>query len=310
MKISPWIALGVASHALLVASLCAQVLPKGPPSARLMQLEANTAKLNVAVALDRSEYLPGETAEVTISVVNPTVSVVEAFEPFRRNTGVLHVALQPGTEQKTIARPSQDFWAGRLETAPTHLFAASESLTRTLHSYDDHFDSHTMRLFAVPDYPGEFQLEYSSYSYRATPAKFRVIPAVMSLVSFVPLQKQGQYKSGDKMVSYARNVALLALQAGGKHYVVASWRDSVTPFIQRTPDGSFADPPRRFSPLVRIFTSDQPIVALSGAQIVQPPGSGVATGTQQGQESIAVSWMTADGKRSTVNLGADRKPMP
>jgi len=106
---------------------------------------------------------------------------------------------------------------------------------------------------------------------------------------------------------------VVVLNAGGKHYVVASRNTSGSPVVRDNLGN--AVPGRGLSPFVRIATSDQPITSLNGVEIVQANSNastvslGPVTGPGQEQERITVRWTTQDGSQSTVNLGPDRKPL-
>src|SRR5438270_5337794 len=54
-------------------------------------LGGNTSKLRLSVSLDRQEYLPGEAAQVTITIENGTTDALEVFEPFVGETGTMEV---------------------------------------------------------------------------------------------------------------------------------------------------------------------------------------------------------------------------
>src|SRR5258708_17646296 len=50
-------------------------------------LGTNTAKLDIKLQLDRDTYLTGETAQITVTIRNPTPQLLEVFEPFTLKTG-------------------------------------------------------------------------------------------------------------------------------------------------------------------------------------------------------------------------------
>jgi len=55
------------------------------------ELQANKVKLAVSLSLDREVYFPGEDAQVTIRIVNPTSQIMEVPEPFNPLTGELSI---------------------------------------------------------------------------------------------------------------------------------------------------------------------------------------------------------------------------
>src|SRR5258706_6083397 len=56
-------------------------------AARARLLRENTSKLERKLQLDRDSYLTGETAQITITIRNPTAQLLEVFEPFTLKTG-------------------------------------------------------------------------------------------------------------------------------------------------------------------------------------------------------------------------------
>jgi hypothetical protein len=280
-------------------------------AARVMQLELNTARLKITITTDRPEYLTGEAVEATVTITNPTTSALEVFEPFRKGTGSFYVAIQPGTETKTQFRPNDEKLGHRSRAAaPTKWFSAGETVTRTVSSFDNHFEMTSLPMIDLPTLPGEFLLMYTyAYTYAiAGTAKFRVLPTVLVAPVFVPLQAPGQSKNEDGPVRYKRNVPLLILQAQGRYYLLVSRNSERGSFVARTPDGGYMEDAMSFSPLVRIAESDLPFVSLNGIELA--PGTKTAAGTPLPPESIRVDWTTADGKQFTATLGPDRRPVP
>jgi hypothetical protein len=297
------------NHLGVIVAVLLPVLPGQPANSpsrdRARQLDHNTNQLRVTVALDRAEYIPGETATATITVSNPTSSALEAFEPFRGNTGRLHVAVQQGQERATRYRPN-DATFDRSGATNTYWFAAAEKRTFQISSLE-HIDTDPFPAFSVPDDTGDYQLEYR-YSYgtvRESAAKFRVVPVVTTSVSFAGLAQPLQYNTDGRTVTLPRNVVLLVLKGPSKYYVAASLREFSSAFIQRLPDGSFFNGPADYSPLVRVAESAEPIVTVSGVEISAGPSQ-----NGQRQEVIAVTWTTVEGKQSSVRFGANRAAVP
>src|SRR5690349_20673699 len=50
-------------------------------------LRMNTAKLETKLQLDRDTYITGESAQITVTIRNPTAQVLEVLEPFTLKTG-------------------------------------------------------------------------------------------------------------------------------------------------------------------------------------------------------------------------------
>src|SRR5260370_38164675 len=64
-------------------------------------LNKNTLKLHISVQLDRTVYLPGELAEITISVANNTGTALEALAPFTAFVGTMGVSALRTLARKT-----------------------------------------------------------------------------------------------------------------------------------------------------------------------------------------------------------------
>src|SRR5437870_3585424 len=72
----------------LASGAAQQAAPgESPEWRRLEDLNRNRQKLELSVHMDRAVYFPGEDAEVTIRVVNPTATSLEVPEPFHTETG-------------------------------------------------------------------------------------------------------------------------------------------------------------------------------------------------------------------------------
>jgi hypothetical protein len=279
---------------------------------RLRLLTGNLDKLKVTVTLDRQAYLPGEAAQVKISVVNPTASSIEVRAPFEMNTASLWVLRKKMVDQEEIweglsAEPPCCA-NGVSDSAPTKWFAPGETVEQTFNSDDNDPQRHTVT-FRIPITPGDYKLEY--FGFGTEPAYFQVIAATVGLDAYVSLQRPGQYTEGRQVFQAQRRVPVVVLDADGKHYVVASRNTSGSPVVRDNLGNAI--PGRGLSPYVRIATSDQPITSLDGVELVQSGGNASAlapvTGPGQEQESIMVRWTTQDGTRSSVNLGPDRRPI-
>jgi hypothetical protein len=271
------------------------------PEARERQLVENTRKLKVTMTLDRETYLPGEAAELRVTIANQTLGAIEAYEP-----------LKNGPDEFLIARVvSGKFgFVTQQECCPswpatsTRWFAPGESVLRILLPSADESEKRSPR-FLVPTDPGDYKLFYLYGA--AEPIDFRVLPARLSTHTLVPLQRPGQQKSGTKdgykMLPYTRRIPLAVIEAEGKHYVVASLREGGD--ILRDNRGVAFGWEQAISPYVRIAASDQPIVSLTGVERVTP--GAVA---DVGKEKLIIDWAAGDGRRSIAIVGPDRKVIP
>ncbi len=259
---------------------------------RERQLEANTAKLTVTLKTDRAEYFPGEAIEVTVSVTNATPDSVEAFEPFATGPDVFWVDYQrlPGDKLKVLSEPP---CCRSWPTESPHWFAPGETIERTFHAFGT-----DTRSFQVPQSPGRYRLYYGYGN--AAPVDFEVIPAAIESYFLIPLQRPGEYKQGNRIVQPPRYLPVATIVSGGEYFVIAGLRSGGR--LYRGQNGSTPNWAEELSPYVRIATSDQPIISLTGVenrqQNVLP---------DYGKERITVTWKTADERVTTVGLDSDRK---
>jgi hypothetical protein len=277
-------------------------LPSG--KVRENQIAANTEKLRVAITMDRQEYLPGEAAEITISIVNPTTDPLEVYEPFKNQTGTMWVDIQRTPGQQALGHQGEPLCCphGR---GTTRWFASGETAASTFQSGGDHFGARGP-MVVIPEQPGGYRLYYLYGS--AQPVNFTVIPATVALETYVALQRPGQYTIGTVTKVSQRRVPVAVVKSGDKYHVVASMNSGGGPVVRDGYGTALSGWARAIGPYVRVSTSDQPITSLNGTELVQSNTTATASGQQQAQESITVRWTTQDGKQSTMNLGPDRKP--
>ena len=261
-------------------------------------LEDNTYRLKVTLQLDRSAYLPGEVAQVTVRIANPALTALEVFSPFALGTGAFFVDLQV-PDLASNFRPGDPMCClnGRGAELPTKWFAAGETLVRSLSSEDDPF-GYQRPMFRVPQSPGNYKLVY--YGFNAS-VNFSVLSATLGVDGYIPLQRKGQFSEGNRKVDVPLAAPVVAVDAEGKHYVVAS----VFPRgrIARDNSGGGMNWVGTIAPYVRIAESNQPITAISGEEKLVPAAAAAAVG----KENLTVRWRTADGKQDTIELGPDRK---
>ena len=117
---------------------------------RTAVLNRNTGLLRMAVAMDRTEYFPGESAQISVSIVNPTTGPLEVYEPFHPGTGFIEIRIKKGDGPNVDWLPiSADEGAGRGDNQPTRFIAAGQTLERTFNSHEGEFDG-PPPLFNIP----------------------------------------------------------------------------------------------------------------------------------------------------------------
>lgn len=282
---------------LSCTTLNAQLLPGSPQQDHQRALRSNAIKLKVTLALDRKEYLPGETGQVTITLANPTSGPLDVYQPFRSATGLIQ-AFPTETVGGVTVVTGGDQTCCRIipDETPTYVMASGESMSGTFDSRGKHFDSSEPLAF-VPFEPGEYRLVYT---HGAGNTDFKVAQATIEAFVSVPFQKPGKEISNGKAYDLPRRAMLVVLRTGTAHYVIVTVRDVFGAdfdyrsklIIGKNLDFAMA---REIAPYQRIATSTQPIVAVQG--------------TADAQENITVTWASADGQKGTVYVGSDRRPL-
>jgi hypothetical protein len=294
---------------LAIVSLGSEVargqLVQSPSQARDMALRANTAKLKVTVILDRDEYLPGEAPEITISISNSTTGPLEVFEPFKVATAGFWVDAQRGAGQTTDYRPAAPVCcADDLSAAPTRLFASGEIVARTLRVSDQRVPGE-IGAIQFPKNPGAYKLYYM---YGGVPVNFRVVAADLMSEAYIPLATGGEYTVGKQTTAFRRRVPIAVLQAAGRNYVVASLNSATSPVVRDNQGRLMPGWTEALAPFVRVASHDQEVTAISGTERANPAAQ-QASAVAAGQESLTLSWTTADGSHLVLNVGPDRKPI-
>ncbi len=118
-----------------------------PAMARRNAINFNTAKLRMTMLLDKEEYLPGQTAEISLTATNPTDARLEVWVP--KLSGALFV--KPESAGFCECSPaSATLWLEPGETIESNILAQ------------------------LPDAPGEYTL--IAYPPPSAPVKCRVLP--------------------------------------------------------------------------------------------------------------------------------------
>ena len=76
--------------------------PQTGSTDRQYEIAKNSAKLTVTVKLDRDVYFPGEDAQITVRVVNPTPGILEVRAPFEVRTGGLNLMERNGRRRPDL----------------------------------------------------------------------------------------------------------------------------------------------------------------------------------------------------------------
>jgi hypothetical protein len=148
-------------------------------------LAFDTSNMKVTVALDRQVYLPGEMAEITLTISNLSGRSVVGLTPFLSTTSCLGVAVKDG-------RPPNfegDCGSVPIDSSNTTTFQAGETKQVVLKSYDpftEIFHS-AMRGGSVVTHPGNFVLVFQ-YGSSTSQVDFKIAPAILEADEVVRLR--------------------------------------------------------------------------------------------------------------------------
>ena len=242
-------------------------------------LQFDTSNMKVTITLDRDTYLPGESAQVTFEVSNPSNTSVVSLVPFVWATGCL------STHRDLCGYSPVD--SSNLTT-----FGPGESKRIVLNSYDPAFDIGplVMQTGAAPTHPGKYRISYQYGNSTAT-AEYTVIPAkleadtVARLHDFMDSDRPGWVPRAP----VPEYVHVLALHADQLSYICVSQSAERRPdlvamrsVLDQHPD--FDDAHVQVGLAVgfkRIATSLVPVASLSA---VADPG-----------ENLTITWKDSEG---------------
>jgi hypothetical protein len=261
---------------------------------RADMLNRNTAKLTVSVQLDRTVYLPGELAEVAISVTNNTETPLEAFKPFLLSAGSIEVSeLRTVGGQTAWQDLNPDNSITRKDDLPAYIFAAGESFQKKMKSDEPLFDFDRFPLLRVPKRPGRYKVTYTYGGHK--PPEFDVIPALIRKLECAQFAATSEYVSKSKQrFTLKRQVNAAVLESSGNFHVVITHQVRTNnPCTLTLPNsGDFSMFVNELQPYVRLASSEKAIVSLHA--------------TADSQENVTVSWTTSDGQTSSLVVPANQ----
>jgi hypothetical protein len=277
---------------------------------QLHDLSVSKSKLEVTTKLDRDIYFPGEDAQVTIVVANPTAQILEVPTPFDLQTGFVHLYVR-GTgslqndwvETGSLVSGHGIVEVGKPVVPPTTWISPVQPLTRTFWLSEAGCNHHIVPYVGpcqLEETEGEFRLWYT-YGANAY-ATFRVVWPQFEHWAEAVLAKRYQYeevlpnkvKTGN-IRTLPRRVRAMVLGYQGNHFVAVS-NDVVTAGSHIWQDSSgklVAAMNRQFGIYRRIATSTIPITSL---QV-----------TADNAENVTINYTDQSGRQFTLNLDANHR---
>jgi hypothetical protein len=262
-------------------------------------LVSNTNQTQVVVALDRTQYFPGEAAAVTLSVKNPTTGALSVFTPFTAATGCLNALTLSGGAVPLLLGSERLCTAPFDATTPTTILAAAEQRTTTLNSYDPMFDLGVGVLDSgggVSRDSGYYSLEYNYSGSGARIVAFQVVVPHLdaSAVARVPDIPYLDPTLNQTVPTEAYMHAFALRWANQTWICVTHEPGSIDQAAQPDSQGNFDG---QMPPFVRVASSQNPVISL--------------TLTSDAAGNLTLQWRDSTGAQQTMSLGtAPPAPTP
>lgn len=257
-------------------------------------LQFDTSNMKVTVSMDRQTYLPGEEAQITLTVSNPGSGPVVSLAPFLTFTSCLYsirtdtpppAQLMPGAQTLCQSVP--------ITGSITTTFASGETRRMVLNSYDKLFDASekAYRGGGVPTTPGAYSLRFEYGASAEAQAEYTVAATKVEADAITRIHDALYNPDPDHYPpqSFPMYVHILALNSGGGSYIVVSQRP-VAPKALVVPKTQFHDKidfdeshagASLVSPFKRVAAAAAAIVSLSA--------------TADAQENLTIEWTDENG---------------
>jgi hypothetical protein len=220
-----------AKRTMLAGVLLAVAAPAWAQNSGVMQraqLLENQAKLHVTLTLDRQAYLPGELAELTISIVNPTTQGLEIPQPFSQGTGALMLlekdrrtreGVVPGYTPALLEPDEMQHLPGyEPPPLPSVHIEAGGSIVKQFRSWDPAKGNWGWLIYrgSAPTWAGEFRLEYwgGQVDFRVMSPSFEGMTRIL-----LPEWEDVLVGVHGEMERRQRRTFAFVLEAEGEHYV-------------------------------------------------------------------------------------------
>jgi hypothetical protein len=175
--------------------------------------------MRTAISLDREVYLPGEVAQITMTVTNPDSRPVLSWTPFITDSSCLELAIKGKTP-----RVDESCGAGDPEDRPkTTTFAPGETKQLVLNSFDPMFGTNIWPLGSqgarAPISPGDYTLTFEYGLAPAADLDFRVAPTTLEADQVVKVRDGNVVDPLGQPVTVPNYVHISALRSEGVSYV-------------------------------------------------------------------------------------------
>jgi len=250
--------------------------------------------------MDRATYLPGEAAQVTLTVTNPASTPVVSLMPFLSSTSCLESRWKDGDEFKQNGQPECGSVA--IDNSNTMTFGPGETKQLVLNSYDKLFDIDATVLFtrSVPTRPGTYAISFVYGASASAQVEYRVEAAKLEADAIAQLRgvmfTDHPVKVPPQLLSEYLHV--LALRSNGESYICVSQRPvnpsrSVAQIVHGGDNIDFDDSHVQVGlaiPFKRVATSSASIVSVIAAADTD--------------ENLTIEWTDSDGRKDHLNYSA------
>jgi hypothetical protein len=235
---------------LLRAQEIQLVDPNPAPNEQRKQIFENCRKIKLELALDRQEYLAGETMWVTLSAFNPLAQLIEVFDPLGLAMAGLDLdkwgdreAL--GFEHWERAVPESLFVRYNAWDAPTVTFGPGQKLESRFVLSRDADCPQRKESYPADDPPvkeGRYRLSYCYVNVFSSCSRveFTIVEPVVAQSAFVKLKDT--YTANDDETGQQKQYPLylygFVLASGGKRYIVLGRPPTGSPDIQPSSGGT------------------------------------------------------------------------
>jgi hypothetical protein len=291
-----------------------QVIPVGPQwTDRAKRLVEDAKKITVTILMDRTTYFPGERYSVTLRVTNPTSSVLEIPDPFDIR-GASTDLWSRSDRWKTFLGSEwiPESHHPNAQYRPMHVDPPSISIPAG-HTIERTFESNDKLLGdvepliprgKVPFGPGDYRLVFN-YPKPAQ-REFQVVAPLLEAIAKVPLDgvvtvvhvsPSGTTLTGRFARSeWKRRTFIAALGGDGAHWIVAAGTEAGVDFPAKPGAVLTLHQVARFSWLVRVARSNNPIVSISGVA--------------DAAENITITWTDSTGRTGSARVDRNRNVLP
>lgn len=254
-------------------------------------LASNTAHLASTVQFDKSVYLAGEVATVTLTLTNSTSGALQVLKPFTLDTGCIQQGriLSGGALENRTVEPHLCMQVDN--GAPSVWFAAGEQRQLVLKSSDPTFDSSVPLMLenAVGLEAGTYTFRYAYHTDAAATYEV-VVPTIEASASirFADIEDEG---TGEQQQAFRQ---AFALRWNGQSFIcITQGQNTLVTPMPPSQGLTYSNWPGAY---VRVETSNNPVVSM--------------TLERDAQGDFVIGWTDSTGAQHAVTYPKDQAAQP